>query len=121
MIKRETKAGSIRTLYWSDEFVAFFDALPSDVQRKYDHAMEVVEQIYAIPEKFVKKLQNTDLYEMRVSVGTNEYRTVLFSMNHENLRQATEIVLLNTFLKKSTSDYRHAILIAERILKKLEP
>ncbi len=56
---------------------------------------------------------------MRVAVGTNAYRTVLFAMNHENIIEASQIVLLNSFYKKSTSDYRREIAAAERILKNL--
>lgn len=63
---------------------------------------------------------NTDLYEMRVSVGTNEYRTILFAIDHDNIIQSTRIILLNGFLKKSEKDYRKQINIAEKILKDLE-
>lgn len=119
MDKREIREGDIRELYFSEEFLAFYRKLPTDVRKKYGHTMDVVQQIYAVPEKFVKKLQNTDLWEMRVAVGTNAYRTVLFSMNHENIIQATKIVLLNSFLKKSSSDYRKEIAAAERMLKNM--
>ena len=63
---------------------------------------------------------NTDLYEMRVSVGTNEYRTVLFAIDHDNIIQSTRILLLNGFLKKSEKDYKKQISKAEKILKYLE-
>ncbi len=64
----------------------------------------------------IKKLQNTEFYEMRISVGFNEYRTILFSINAENIIQATEIVFLNSFLKKDTKDYKKAIEEARKIL-----
>ncbi|MDH6356108.1 hypothetical protein M2132_002471 [Dysgonomonas sp. PH5-45] len=69
---------------------------------------------------FVKKLVNTELYEMRVSVGTNEYRSILFSIDHENIIEATQVVILNGFLKKSTKDYNKQIKKAEKILNNLE-
>ncbi|WP_241697322.1 hypothetical protein [Capnocytophaga canis] len=53
---------------------------------------------------------------MRISVGFNEYRTILFSINAENIIQATEIVFLNSFLKKDTKDYKKAIEEARKIL-----
>ena len=59
----------------------------------------------------------TDLYEMRVSVGSNEYRTVLFAIDNSNVILSTKIILLNGFLKKSTKDYSKQIAKAERILK----
>lgn len=64
----------------------------------------------------LKHLNGTDLYEMRVSVGTNEYRTVLFAVNHSNIILATKILVLNAFLKKSTKDYDKQIKKAIKIL-----
>ncbi len=58
-------------------------------------------------------------YEMRVSLGSNEYRSMLFAVDNDNLIEATSIILLNAFLKKSTKDYNKQIKIAERILKGL--
>ncbi len=56
---------------------------------------------------------------MRVSIGTNEYRTVLFAMDNSNFIEATKIILLNGFLKKSEKDYRKQIDIARKILDNL--
>lgn len=75
--------------------------------------------VYDIPTKFIKHLQNTDLYEMRVSVGTNEYRTVLFAIDNKNVIQSTQIILLNAFLKKSNKDYKKQIEKANKILNDL--
>lgn len=57
---------------------------------------------------------------MRVSVGNNEYRTILFAVDKSNIIELTKIVLLNGFLKKSTKEYRKQIELAQSILKKLE-
>lgn len=69
--------------------------------------------------KFVKHLEKTDLYEMRVS-GTNEYRTVLFAIDQENVIEAKNVILLNGFLKKDSKQYRKEIEKAKSILSKLE-
>ena len=81
--------------------------------------MDVLISVYDIPAKFIKHLQNTDLYEMRVSVGTNEYRTVLFAIDNKNVIQSTQIILLNAFLKKSNKDYKKQIEKANKILNDL--
>ncbi len=81
--------------------------------------MDVLISVYDIPTKFIKHLQNTDLYEMRVSVGTNEYRTVLFAIDNRNVIQSTQIILLNAFLKKSNKDYKKQIEKANKILNDL--
>jgi len=73
-----------------------------------------------LPTKFVKHLFGTRLYEIRVAVGHNAYRTILFAANSDNIIQATEIYLLNSFLKKSEKDYEREITIAEKILNDLE-
>ncbi|MDR2450012.1 MAG: type II toxin-antitoxin system RelE/ParE family toxin [Prevotellaceae bacterium] len=67
-----------------------------------------------------KKIANTNLYEMRVSVGHNEYRTILFCTDHENVIQATKLILLNGFLKKSSKDYNKYVKRAINILNDLE-
>ena len=93
----------IRVVYKTPQFEAFYASLPVKVQTI-----------------FVKHLENTDLYEMRVSVGNNEYRTILFAVDKSNIIESTKIVLLNGFLKKSTKEYRKQIELAQSILKKLE-
>lgn len=61
---------------------------------------------------------DTDFYELRISVG-NEYRVILFTIDHENLIEATQILLLNGFIKKSTKDYKKEIDKALQILNNL--
>ena len=56
---------------------------------------------------------------MRVSVGSNEYRTILFAVDHDNIIESTRIILLNGFLKKSSKDYKKQIEIARTILNRL--
>lgn len=75
-------------------------------------------QIKVVSTKFVKKLEGTDFYEMRISVG-NEYRVILFTIDSESFIEADEVLLLNGFMKKSTKDYKAQIQIAENILSEL--
>lgn len=98
----------------------FYNALPPRVQIKFRYVMNVISEVYNISVKFVKHIDNTDLYEMRVSVGTNEYRTILFAIDHQNLIEAKNILLLNGFLKKDNKNYHKQIEIAITILNKLE-
>jgi hypothetical protein len=44
----------------------------------------------------------------------------MFSANHDNIIQATEVYILNGFLKKSTKDYSKQISKAINILNTLE-
>lgn len=63
--------------------------------------------------KFVKRLEGTYFYEMRISVN-NEYRVILFTIDKENFIEAEQILLLNGFVKKSTKDYKKQISIADK-------
>lgn len=120
MSTEDAGARYVRTIFKTLEFEAFFDSLPPKVQTKMDYVMNVMATVYNVSTKFVKHLENTDLYEMRVSVGSNEYRTVLFAIDHDNVIEAKNIILLNGFLKKDNKDYRKQIIIAETILNNLE-
>lgn len=110
----------VRIVYKTPEFETFYSSLPTKTQTKFDYVINVIATIYNVPTKFVKHLENTDLYEMRVSVGTNEYRTVLFAIDHDNVIEASSIILLNAFLKKDNRDYRKQVEIALSILNNLE-
>ena len=110
----------VRTIYKTPEYEDFFNSLPQKVQLKMDYVINVIATVYSVSTKFVKHLENTDLYEMRVSLGTNEYRTILFAIDHENVIEAKNIILLNGFLKKDNKDYRKHIKIAESILNNLK-
>lgn len=105
----------MRTMIRTNAFDEFYDSLPANVQSKVKYAMNVVAQIKVVNTKLVKKLVDTDFYEMRISVG-NEYRIILFTIDHENLVEAEHILLLNGFLKKSTKDYKKEIEKAHQIL-----
>jgi hypothetical protein len=112
----------IRELVYTDEFKEFYNSLDERTKDKYDNYLSLLEEVRVLSAKFVKALVNTDenLYELRVSVGFNEYRSILFSADHDNIIQATKIVILNGFLKKSAKDYDKQIKRAINILNRLE-
>ena len=111
---------NIRQILRTSEFDVFYISLSQRVRLKFEYVFEVVQSVYNISTKFVKHLENTDLYELRVSVGPNEYRTILFAIDHNNIIEAKRIILLNGFLKKSSKDYRNQISIAQKILNNLQ-
>jgi len=119
MIESE-KIGLIRTVFYTEEFKVFYLSLNNKAQSKIDYIIALIKDFRLIHTDFVKKLIGTEFYEMRISIGKNEYRTIIFSIDHDNIIEATEIVLLNGFLKKSTKDYKAQIKIAEKILKNIE-
>lgn len=120
MNEDEHKEHYVRIVYRTREFEDTYNSLPVKIQTKFDYVINVISTIYNIPTKFIKHLEKTDLCEMRVSIGTNEYRSVLFAIDHTNVIESKSIILLNVFLKKDTKDYRKQISIAQSILNKLE-
>lgn len=114
------KDSDIRELYFSEEFLEFYNSLQDKIKTKFEHIMDIIRTEYILSTKFVKHLEGTDLYEMRVSVSTNEYRTILFAVDNDNIILSKKILLLNGFLKKSTKDYSKQIKIAKRILEDFE-
>lgn len=113
------KTTDIRTIFKTEEFEEFYNSLDKRVKDKFEYTFGLVQTVYALPVKYVKHLKGTDLYEMRISVGSNEYRTVLFAIDNSNIILSTRIILLNGFIKKSTKDYNKQIAKAEKILKDL--
>ena len=119
-MKNESK--KIRKIIHTSEFDEYYNSLDKRAVTKYDEAILYLETIYILSEKFVKKLEDAEagIFEMRVSVGKNEHRTILFAINHENIIQATGVILLNSFLKKDNKEYRKQIKKAINILNNLE-
>ncbi len=106
----------MRELIFTDEFWDFYHEQTPAVQQKFDYVISIVRTERVISAKFVKHLEGTDLYEMRVSVGNNEYRTILFAVDSRSLISAVRIILLNAFQKKSTKDYAKQIKKANSLL-----
>lgn len=117
MNEDQTTSAIIRTIFKSKEFEMFYSSLPNRVKEKFDYVFMIVQSVYNLPTKFVKHLETCNLYEMRVSVATNEYRTILFAIDHRNVIEAKLIFLLNGFLKKSSKDYKKQVDKALTILK----
>lgn len=107
-----------RDLVLSPEYIEFEQSSSPRTREKLRYAVSILETLYPIPTKFVKKLTNTDFYELRISVE-NEVRVILFSANNENINLATCVILLNGFVKKSTKDYDKEVAKAINILRKL--
>jgi hypothetical protein len=73
-----------------------------------------------VSKKFVKRIETTEFYEMRVSLGNNQYCSFLFSIDAENFMESHKIVLLNSFVEKSSKQYKAEIKKARKILKEWE-
>lgn len=106
----------VRTIFFSDEFEEFYTNSDARLKEKLNYLLNIVSTQYVVSQKFIKSLENTPFYELRISLGNNEYRTILFAIDHDNFMQCHKVILLNTFLKKSTKQYKAEIRVAENIL-----
>lgn len=66
----------------------------------------------------MKNLEGTEFYEARVSVGNNEYRTIVFAVDSLSFMESKRVLFLNSFLKKNTKQYKGEIETARQILNK---
>ena len=60
---------NMRTMIRSTEFDEFYNSLPANVQNKVKYAMNIIADVKVVNTKLVKRLVDTDFYELRVSVG----------------------------------------------------
>ena len=108
----------IRRIIYSDEFEEYYASMNEQLKKKYDYALQIVKSQYVVSSKIVKSLENTDFYELRISISSNEYRTILLAVDHDNFIQSKNVLLLNSFLKKDTKQYKAEIKKAKNIVKR---
>ncbi len=107
-----------RELIYSPDYVEFERQSAPRTREKLQYAVAMLETVSPISTKFVKKLSNTDFYELRIKVD-NEVRVILFAADNDNINLASTVVLLNGFIKKSTKDYAREVAKAVNILRSL--
>ena len=105
----------MREIDVTEECLEFIDKQDERVSLKFFQLLEVIGEIKVVNTNFLKKLQGTQFYELRIKAG-NEYRVVIFAIDHLNFSECTKAVCLNGFKKKSNKDYVKAIKEAEKIL-----
>lgn len=107
----------MREIFKTFEFLDFLKNSETNVIEKVDYLIDVLITQQVINTKVAKKLINTNFYELRIQLNS-EYRIIVFSIDHDNITQSRNILLLNGFMKKSTKDYDKQIKIATKILEK---
>ena len=108
----------IRETYHSAEYDEYYASLDAKTKAKYDYVETIIKTQYVVNKKFVKNLEGTEFYEARISVGTNEHRTIVFAVDSYSFMESKRVLFLNSFLKKDTKQYRGEIETARQILNK---
>lgn len=105
----------MREILITQECLDFVDNQNERVARKFFHLIEVLTELKIIHTLFIKKVINSKYYELRIKAG-NEYRILIFTLDHENFNEASKIICIYGFIKKANSDYKRAIKKADHIL-----
>ncbi len=105
----------MRDIAITEECLDFIDNQGERVSKKFFQLIEVIGEVRIVHSNFFKKLENTQFYELRIKAG-NEYRVVIFAIDHLNFAECKKAVCLNGFIKKSTKDYKKALKEAEQLL-----
>jgi len=105
----------MREIDITEKCLDFIDSQGERVSDKFFQLIEIIGEVKIVHTNFVKKLKNTRFYELRIKAG-NEYRIIIFAIDHLNFSECTRAVCLNGFMKKSNKDYVKGIKEAERVL-----
>lgn len=108
-----------RNILKTEQFEEFYNSQSESVREKIDYVLTIMISQKIVSNKFVKKLEDTEFYEMRVSLGNNEYRSILLTIDSQSFIECKTAVVLNGFVKKSTNQYKKEIEKARRIVKSL--
>lgn len=71
----------VRETIHSLEYDEYYASLDEKTKAKFDYVEAIIKTQYVVNSKFVKNLEGTEFYEARVSVGTNEHRTIIFAID----------------------------------------
>lgn len=107
----------MREVLITPECLEFIDNQNKRVSTKFFQLVEIIGEVQVIHSNFVKKLKNTEFYELRIKAG-NKIRVIMFSTDHSDFSQCKKVICLNGFIKKSTKDYIKATNQANKILSK---
>jgi phage-related protein len=98
--------------YYKDYYLAFFNTLKPEVQKKLNWTLQLIATIDRIPTKYFDHITNSSgIFEIRVEVGSDIYRVFSF-FDKGNL-----IILINGFQKKSQKTPKSEIELAEKLKK----
>ena len=108
----------IKETFHSAEYDEYYANLDAKTKAKYDYVEAIIKTQYVVNKNFVKNLEGTEFYEARISVGSNEYRTIIFAVDSLSFMESKRVLFLNLFLKKGTKQYKGEIETACQILNK---
>jgi phage-related protein len=82
-------------IFFGDHYRDFYKKQTLKVKQKINWTIGLLQYLEIIPEKYLKHVEETDLYEIRVSFGNNIFRIFCF-FDKNRL-----VIILNGFQKKT--------------------
>jgi len=82
-------------IFYGDFFWNFYKKQSPKVKKKINWTIGLLKDLEVIPEKYLKHIEDTDLYEIRVSFGNNIFRIFCF------FDKGRLVIILNGFRKKT--------------------
>ena len=110
----------MRNVILSDEFSTYYDSLSVKIQDKYAYVLQILKTQKVVSEKFVKKIKDNEFYKILIPIGTNEYRTLSIAIDGHSFMESERVILLNSFLKKDSKQYKRKIEKARTLIEKEE-
>src|SRR5690554_5450652 len=101
-----------KILIYGEDFWDFYDKQTYKIKERINWTIKLVKVIDRIPEKYLKNITGTSLYELRVVSGSNIYRIFCF------FDKGKLIIVLNGFQKKSQKTPKKEIDKALKLQKK---
>lgn len=99
-----------KIVVYQNYFLDFYKSQELKVQEKIEYVLDLIRFEKQVPEKFLKKLENTNgIYEIRVITTFKSIRFLCF------FDQGELVVLINCFVKKSQKTPRKEIKLAEKL------
>lgn len=83
----------MREIDITEECLEFIDSQGERVSLKFFQLIEVIGEVKVVNTNFLKKLQSTQFYELRIKAA-NEYRIIIFAIDHLNFAESTKAVCL---------------------------
>ncbi|MDA3865813.1 MAG: type II toxin-antitoxin system RelE/ParE family toxin [Salinivirgaceae bacterium] len=90
----------MRDIDITENCLNFVDSQGKRVSDKFFQLIEIIGEVKIVHANFVKKIKNSRFYELRIKAG-NEYRVLIFAIDHLNFSECTKAVCLNGFIKKN--------------------
>ena len=97
-------------IFFGDHYWKFYKKQSLKVKQKINWTIGLLQYLEIIPEKYLKHIEETDLYEIRVSFGNNIFRIFCF-FDKNRL-----VIILNGFQKKTQKTPKSEIEYAVKLM-----